>query len=578
MASVNVLADNPIHRNPVDNPGTGEPLADSMVRFLDSKGIRWSESGEFVERGKFKEKTISAGKFIESVQRFLIETNAYFAAVPEPDKFHDSDYLRIYRQLESDYSTEFANKIATKGSHPELYRELFGEYVREFPLPIEFGTGDIVLEVFQKYRPGSCMGVRFGYGSETWLKVYSENPESVGIIWTTGKHPLLTSAASALVWFGKSETMVDRLYSSSWSFAGMNSVFWESVRVKLESELGKPAVSIHDNTGGLPRRTGSGPIRFRLKFHGEPMPYCDTLAYCSEPDSDNEIVLSSSDSGNCSIECRDVDGTDIVNGGRCKCQNCGDRLYDDECYHTEHGDGPYCCDCYGELFSYSDYDNCEYPADDVLCVTLLDRTGRERETTISQDTLDSEFQPYSGELYDSVEYIHHRRAVELDSGEFVDENEVYSFDTEPNELGDSDYIVPFDSQLGYRKSELTYDGPSGRWLTVPVPVPYEYDSDNGEYERKIGEFLVIRWNPTSTSRFKVMLRHAGGVRTPIHTDRYGEFDCLRFASLVYPKIDEQLRGFILRWSGIHNEESAIAGPILKNIAYGIQGEFSAAGI
>jgi hypothetical protein len=565
-----------------DNPGSfGESLGVTFSRFLESKGIRWIESGEFVERGKFKEKEISAGKFVESVQRFLVETNAYFAEMPEPgESFEDSQYNRIYRELESEYSTEFANKIATKASHPELYRELFGEYVREFPLPIEFGTGEIVLEAFQKYRPGSCMLARFGSGSEEWLQIYSENPDSVGIVFCRGKHPLLTSSSSALVWFGKSETMVDRLYSSSWMLSGMSEIYSDSVRKLLESELGKPVVTIskHSANWRLPNRTGTEPVRFRLKFHGEMMPYCDTLAYSSEPDSDGEIVLSSAYSSKCSIECRDTEGTDLKNPNKCKCCNCSESLSEDDCYYVDgSGDGPYCCDCYSENYSYSDYDSCDCPADSVTMATILDRQGNERETSISQDTLNSDFYEYSGEYYDSVEYIHNRIAIETDSGEYISSEDCYGFDTEPDELDDDTYIVAYDDSIAYRKSELFWDEPSGRWLTVPVPIAYEFDNSNGEYERKICDSIAIRWNPSSSHRFVAYLRH-NGTRTRIQLDNLGEFDCLRYASIVNSRFSEEIREFIVNWDGNHTTDSRIMADTIKDIINSVKYEFIPVGI
>lgn len=557
-----------------DNPGCGESLGVVFARFLENRGIRWNQAGNFVERGKFKEKEISSGKFVESAQRFLVESYAYFTEIPEPGEFENSQYLAKYRELESEYSTEFANKVATKASHSELYRELFGEYVRDFPLPIEFGTGEIVLEVFEKYRPGSCMSLRIRE-SRDWLRIYSENPESVGIVFCRGNHPLLTSASSALVWLGKSETMVDRLYSSSWSFTGMNELYSDSVRELLESELGKPVVSIsrHSSSWKLPNRTGTEPVRFRLKFHGYDMPYCDTLAYSSEPDSDNEIVLNSSQSGKCFIECRCVDGTNLENPNRCKCCNCSEPLSEGDCYYVDgSGDGPYCSDCYSENYSYSEYDSCDCPADSVTMATIIDRNGNELQTSISLDTLNSDFQPYSGEYWDSVEYIHHRIAIETDSGEYISSEDCYGFDSEPGEIDDHCYIVAYDDSIAYRKSDLHWDEPSGRWLTVPVPIAYEFDYGTGEYERKICDSIVIRWNPSSSHRFVSYLRH-NGTRTRIHQDNFREFDCLRFASIVNYRFSPEIREFIVNWDGNHDTDSRIMADTIKEIIESVKSEF-----
>jgi len=581
-----------------DNPSieSGESLFDSFTRFLENReGLSWnSETGDFLERGKFKAKAISGGKFIESMVRATEECLKVFkggtgsgspvnvladSPVLSMEEFQVSVYCRLYDTLVSEYGEPLVSKLATTSGTQELHKILLSEYVREFPLPIELGTGSGTIRTgFDKYRPGSCMGSRIGSGSEDWVEVYGINPDKVGIVWTDGKHPLLTSAASALVWFGKSETYVDKLYCSGWSMGGMSSIFSNSVREFLLSELGLPVFTVykHTQTWDIPPRTGGTVLKFRMKFHGELMPYCDNLAFASVPES-GSFLLSTSNSGDCEIECRDVEGTDITTCEKCKCLNCRTGISEDECCYTENSDGPYCSDCYGELFSYSEYDGCDYASDEVSYVTILDSIGREREISISQDTLRNDFYEYSGELHSDVEWIHSSQAVELSNGEYVSSDETYSYDTEPDDLSGSEWIVPYDDEIGYQADDLSYDIPSGRWLKDAVPPLFALEPSSGEYERKLTDSIGIRWNPDSTHRYKVILLHRGGTRTVLNSNRFGLWDSLRFASLVYLGLSEDMRNFVASWEGVHDPLSEELGPIIGRIAREINRDFMSTG-
>ena len=63
-----------------------------------------------------------------------------------------------------------------------------------------------------------------------------------------------------------------------------------------------------------------------------------------------------------------ADGTDGLLGNGCSCSNCGDSLSEEDLYHSEHGDGPYCDSCYYEMYARCEHCETETDRDDVIYI------------------------------------------------------------------------------------------------------------------------------------------------------------------------------------------------------------------
>lgn len=497
-------------------------------------GISWDcGTGKFVKTGKFKDREISGDSFIQ-VLKALTESQ--------------------FEELRTVYGSEFPG---TRESFPRFVLE---SYLERFPIPFQVSSGDDIHRVYAGFRPGSCM--RYSH-CRPMREFYAQNPERIkAIYWDCGIHPLVISKGSFLLWFAKSgNSYRDRFYSESYlPYLG------ELFPIQADSFIARE----FPGTGSVASVWQSSE-RVKLtgfNFHGDLFPWMDSLKYGEL--SNGSVSLATYNFGD-SVCLQDCDGTDIESGdsGACEfCCGCRNRFPLDELSSPEYGDSLYCSDCYGEYYSYSEYDGSEYESDSVVSATLLDSRGRNRETTISTDTLRSDFHEYSGNYWDGdIEYIHESLAIETTENTFVS-----SEDCQHGELGstidefpvngvDSDYIVPWGSDYAHAESEVYYWNSGNRRIPTARPVPRGFvprsDSHSGEFIRKFGEFLVIVFDSSgdSSSPFSVGIRSPFHANKPISVPRQFRFrteseakNCLRILSDTISGDSAQWER-IKRWNG-----------------------------
>ena len=463
-------------------------------RLREILGISWEpDSGKFVKCGKFKDKQISPDSFITVLCGSTDSQRNEFRGILIPDNgIEQSVFPRFV--LES--------------------------YLERFPFPFRISSGKAIHDVFERFRPGSCM--RYSECRE-FREFYACNPDRIKTIhWEPSSHELMISEGSLLLWISKAGTGYrDRIYSNSYlPYCG--ELIRESLDSRIISEFGESLgisriVDIYGNSAPRTKLTG-------FRFHSGLFPYMDTLSHCSIA-SDGTVSVANY-SYDDSVDCKDCSGTDVESGEsgeRCCC--CNRRTGED--YHcTDYGD-IYCSDCYSENFSYSEYDNSDYPSDSVSCVTLLDSRGREREITISNDSLDSEFHRYSGEYWDSVEYIHGDLSIETTNGEYVSSEDCISgeFDSTDTDFPRDgvpfcceSFVIPWGSDYAHTESELYFWESGSRRIPVARRVPRGFvprsDNHPGEFVKKFGEFLAITFDSSgdSSSPYSV------GIRSPFHTN------------------------------------------------------------
>lgn len=55
----------------------------------------------------------------------------------------------------------------------------------------------------------------------------------------------------------------------------------------------------------------------------------------------------------------------IDDNGSCTCENCGDRISEDDATFTDYGDGPYCEYCFSELYAHCGHCGCDFDRDEA---------------------------------------------------------------------------------------------------------------------------------------------------------------------------------------------------------------------
>jgi hypothetical protein len=246
-------------------------------------------------------------------------------------------------------------------------------------------SGDDVHEIFQTYRPGSCMGGD-GEDVQSFREVYALNDDCVGVIYAGPKeNPLIESACSCLYWIGSKRVYLDRLYSSGSYHAKLH---YDLFADHLEKQHGKRCVPIYTNSHK--RSQWSKDITFKLVNHGNPLPYMDTIQNVKDCNS-RHIWMTTASTG---LRCTDTSGTWPDGRGRCKCSSCGCAIDEDDAYHWN--DSTYCEECYGETVGHCEYTEQDCDADDIQSIELYGyqsryhsrRTGAVSYTHLTLPTID----------------------------------------------------------------------------------------------------------------------------------------------------------------------------------------------
>ena len=298
---------------------------------LSAIGVTFLDNGQFAKKGQFKDKPIGLPELASMVSGWTWEQlNPLYDHIIA----HASDTFELLRG---------------KDIH-KVYMEECNEY----------GRG------------GSCMR---GAGCKELRELYVANPERIGIV-ASKKNYWLESGLSAIVWYSVSGRVayLDRVYTNGFSKL-VSPIVAEILFHAISAE--RPTIErlkvIHNRLGLSLDRCPN--ISFYttalkisgLKWHGDCMPYLDTLCYASEPDSDNKISLRTESDSECEVYCRSTDGTPIGDAelrGRYRCCNCDRRVNEDDMRSDDDGT-VYCENCFDELYTYCDWSECYVSCDDI---------------------------------------------------------------------------------------------------------------------------------------------------------------------------------------------------------------------
>jgi hypothetical protein len=393
-------------------------------------------------------------------------------------------------------------------------------------------------------------------------RFYVKNRDIVGTVhWELGSHELLISSGSFLVWFDESETRMlrDRIYNSS---------YLPFVNQLLPNRADKMLRNwFPDYSDIVDLRATSEKIALKgLKFHGELFPWMDSLCY-GNLEGDGTVSLYNWDKCG-TVELQDSSGTDIEGDDDCaNCCNCGQRDDIENMHSPECGDGLYCSECYSEQFSYSEYDGSDYPCDDVTSVTILDRRGRERDTTITHSSLSEDFREYAGDYWDSVEYVHFEIGIETEWGNWIAPEDCTTggYDTTGDDCDCANYLVPWGTSTAMNPDNCHYWEHGNRKIPVGIPVPVGFYPRNpseqgarlaGQFVKKFGENLVIVFDSTGDSSRPYTV----GIRNPRKNftisnpslfrfvDEFSAVTCLRSLSNALATNPEK-RDCVYNWDG-----------------------------
>lgn len=225
-------------------------------------------------------------------------------------------------------------------------------------VPWIISEGKDIHDVFEQHRPGSCM--RDSCKHEL-RQLYALNPAKVKTAHhAKGSHGLLQSAISCLVWYDKEKVYIDRRYSDGY-LPLVKEPLIRSLARQLKAQTGKDVVLVWkgDDITGID--TTSVSVQFTLDRDCDLMPWCDSIRYVVEYDDDT-VTLSTSEKGG-RMCCQDQSGTDITES-LCKCCSCHCSVDEDNCRMNESGN-TYCDDCYSDHYSYCNWNEEDYSADDV---------------------------------------------------------------------------------------------------------------------------------------------------------------------------------------------------------------------
>lgn len=225
-------------------------------------------------------------------------------------------------------------------------------------VPWVISEGQDIHDVFEQHRPGSCM--RDSCKHEL-RQLYALNPTKVKTAHhAKGSHGLLQSAISCLVWYGKEKVYIDRRYSDGY-LPGVKEPLIRSLARQLKALTGKEVLLVWkgDDIPGID--TISSEIKFTLNRDSDLMPWCDSVRYVVEYD-DETVTLSTSEKHG-RICCQDQSGTDITESP-CRCCSCNCSIDEDDCRTNNQGQH-YCNSCWDDNYSYCNWFEEDYPADEV---------------------------------------------------------------------------------------------------------------------------------------------------------------------------------------------------------------------
>ncbi len=341
-------------------------------------------------------------------------------------------------------------------------------------------SGDDIHEIFQTYRPGSCMGGD-GADVQSFREVYAVNDDCVGIIYSGPKsNPLIESACSCLYWIGSKRIYLDRLYSSGTYHARLH---YDLFADHLEKQYGKPCVPIY--CGSHKRNEWSKDITFKLVNHGNPLPYMDTIQNVKNCNS-RHIWMTTKTTG---LRCTDTSGTWPDGRGRCKCSSCGCAIDEDDAYNWN--DATYCSECYSDTVGHCEYTESDCDADDIGSIELYGHNSRWHARSrgpapippgwhtlnVSSDTIDS----YFTELHDG-RYAENSLTIEDNRGRtFASDPDSWedAVLTEDGELYHIDDIVQLSDGRYYPQDECVEV--DGEWyISGEEPEPENEDTSENE--------------------------------------------------------------------------------------------------
>lgn len=542
----------------------------------ESVGFYWDTDGKFLQVGKFKAKRASAESFIEKLKESALVVR------------NSGEPWERFRELLGD-------EFRAIGSPDNFPRFILESYIREFPFPFKITQGKGIHDVFTRFRPGSCMRHD---DCHAFREFYVKNRESVGTIhWEVGSHELLVSDGSQLLWFDTTpeirgiQEITPKIYNRILKDKMYSSGFLPFVNVLLPQFVNELLRNWYPQFPEIVdlRNTGEKIVLRGLNFHDDLFPWMDSLYY-GKLHTDGTISLSNYDRKG-TVELQNCNGTDIESdSGKVHCCSCRERFEEDYMYSPESGDGLYCEVCYSEFFGYSDYDDSEYPREEIRCVVLLDRRGRERDITISQSTLDSEFRKYTGDYWDSVEYIHYELAIETNSGEFVSAEDCaqgYS-DSKLEDIQDSELVIPWGCDIAIPFSDCHLWQSGERGIPVGSPVPRGFYPRNtgergalpGQFVKKFGEFLVVLFDSTgdTSQPYSVGIRNpnnSGIVSIPRNFRFHDETSAVYALRLLSAKLgtDTEKRDCAFNWdgSGTNSPDFAWLAQIVESVSRELAG-------
>lgn len=382
------------------------------------------------------------------------------------------------------------------------------DYLLECPIPVEWVVGDDIHEVFEKYRPGSCM--RYS-GCHDMRTLYSRNPKKVGCAyWRKGSHPALESDGSCLVWTGKTGAYVDRVYSNAWSAPA--SVIRAAIGKAISGLFEYPVKSIYSNDIGLDCAGKVTLHELKPPFEGL-LPYSDTMRFSW----DGESLSVSNKEG---FEAKNTDGTTLDGDehNQYECTHCGCGLHEDDTRHTDNGDGPYCENCYSELFAHCERYQCDYPADEVSETSFL-WNGIVRTENVSNEWLSNKCYAYAGKLYaDEITWIANDECTEIDGIGYVADEELQ--DTDCEEVSENAYYI--DPYFGdaCKLADAHWEPRIMGWLHNDTDDEFlddylrlcamaDCDPTSSDYpEFRVGRFYIT--NTRGDTRFRICHQYNGG--------------------------------------------------------------------
>ncbi len=331
----------------------------------------------------------------------------------------------------------------------EEFSKFCEEYLERFPFRPHIAYGDDIYPVFSHYRPGSCM--RYA-NCQDWLSIYALNPDKVCIAYLLkSEHELLCSDVSLLVWLGKEQIYLDKVYANGFLWRDAKCRILQSVAAKFD----KPAKYLHSSLAGLdfPK---AGKVTFTLRRDCDTMPWMDSLSVCVDHDDDTATFSTSGDG----VSCQNQNGTNIVEKEyEYRCCSCGGGMDADDIAHSNDYGDYWCEDCFREDFSFCEYTGESYPNEDTTYGTFY--WGRIREITVNDHSLRSDFTQCDSRS--CAQYVHDYDRIETNDGDYIC----------PADL-EGEWVICADDDLAYHRDDI--DETIFEWSDGEYHLEPEYQS------------------------------------------------------------------------------------------------------